>query len=143
MADHERIATALWIAHAHVFSKFMITPRLALTSPVRGCGKTTLLKIIERMTPRARRMDGVSAAAIYRLVDREHSTLLVDEADNLGLLHRWPHAGQRSTAAMPRADDSCAPTATASVNGQPSRPWPSPRSVSCRCPYRIAPSPYT
>jgi Protein of unknown function (DUF3631) len=90
MQPHEHIATSLWIAHAHAFSRFMITPRLALTSPVRGCGKTTLLKIIERLVPRARRMDGVSAAAIYRLVDREHCTLLVDEADNLGLFTDGP-----------------------------------------------------
>jgi hypothetical protein len=94
MQPHEYVAAALWIAHTHAYDRFMNTPRLALTSPVRGCGKTTLLKIIERLVPRARRMDGVSAAAIYRLVDRESCSLLVDEADNLGLFTDGP---QRAT----------------------------------------------
>jgi len=34
----ERLAVALWILHAHVFDRFSTTPRLALSSPVRGCG---------------------------------------------------------------------------------------------------------
>jgi transposase len=63
----------------------VITPRLALSSPVRGCGKTTLLSMIERLVRRARKTDGITPAATYWLIDREHCTLLVDEADNLGL----------------------------------------------------------
>jgi hypothetical protein len=39
----ERMALALWVLHTHVFDQFTNTPRLALLSPVRGCGKTTLL----------------------------------------------------------------------------------------------------
>jgi hypothetical protein len=43
----QRLAIALWILHCWVFDQFVITPRLALLSPVRGCGKTTLLALIE------------------------------------------------------------------------------------------------
>ena len=39
----ERLAVALWILHAHVFDRFSTTPRLALSSPVRGCGKRRCL----------------------------------------------------------------------------------------------------
>jgi hypothetical protein len=85
MKPDEYVAVALWIIHTHVYDRFMISPRLAVTSPVRGCGKTILLDVIRCMVPRARKTDGISAAAIYRLVDREHCSLLVDEADNLGL----------------------------------------------------------
>jgi hypothetical protein len=42
----QRLATALWILHCWLFDRFAITPRLALLSPVRGCGKTTLLALI-------------------------------------------------------------------------------------------------
>ena len=42
---HEYIEIALWILHAHVFDHFEVTPRLALLSPVRGCGKSNLLKL--------------------------------------------------------------------------------------------------
>ena len=65
----------------------MVTPRLALMSPVRGCGKTTALALLALLTARGRKEDGITAAAIFRLVDREHCTLLLDEADNLGLDH--------------------------------------------------------
>jgi Protein of unknown function (DUF3631) len=34
---HELTAIALWVLHCHVYRRFMVTPRLALTSPVKGC----------------------------------------------------------------------------------------------------------
>ena len=61
----ERLAVALWILHAHVFDRFSTTPRLAFSSPVRGCGKTTVLTLIELLVPEGNRTDSVSAAAIY------------------------------------------------------------------------------
>jgi hypothetical protein len=90
MRPHEFIGWALWILHTHVFGRFMVSPRLAFTSPVRGCGKTTALALTEVLSARTQRMDGVTAAAIYRMVDSMHCTLLVDEADNLGLTVNGP-----------------------------------------------------
>src|SRR6516164_6346233 len=80
----ERMAVALWILHCSTFDQFMITPRLTLLSPVRGCGKTTLLALIELLVPESCRTDNTTAAAIYYLLERRPSTtLLVDEGDNL------------------------------------------------------------
>jgi Protein of unknown function (DUF3631) len=87
LKQHEYVAIALWILHTHVYGQFLITPRLALVSPVRGCGKTTVLAFLALLTARGRKDDSISAAAIIRLVDREHCTMLCDEADNLGLGH--------------------------------------------------------
>jgi hypothetical protein len=61
----QRLAIALWILHCWVFDQFVITPRLALLSPVRGCGKTTLLALIELLIPEGNRTDNTTAAAIY------------------------------------------------------------------------------
>jgi putative DNA primase/helicase len=36
-------AMALWAVHTHAFDRFTHSPRLAITSPERGCGKTTAL----------------------------------------------------------------------------------------------------
>ena len=83
--SHEYAAVALWCLHTHIYSQFMVTPRLALVSPVRGCGKSTALALLSFLTHRSRKDDGITAAAIFRLIDREHGTLLLDEADNLGL----------------------------------------------------------
>jgi Protein of unknown function (DUF3631) len=85
--EHEYVAIALWVLHTHVYAQFRHTPRLALTSPVRGCGKSLVLCLLALLTSRGRKDDSITAAVIIRLIDREHCTLLVDEADNLGLDH--------------------------------------------------------
>jgi hypothetical protein len=82
---HEYTAVALWILHTHVFSQFVITPRLALVSPVRGCGKTTACEFLVLLTARGRKEDGITPAAIIRLIDQERCTMMLDEGDNLGL----------------------------------------------------------
>jgi hypothetical protein len=43
--EHQFVAVTLWIAHTFLYSRFAHTPRLALLSPVRGCGKTTVLSM--------------------------------------------------------------------------------------------------
>ena len=84
----ESLVIALWILHTYVFDRFSITPRLALLSPVRGCGKTQLLLLIELLVDEPFRTDEVTAAAIYHQLDYQpRSVLLIDEGDNLGLLY--------------------------------------------------------
>ena len=85
LEPHEYIGAVLWILHTHVFNHFQVTPRLALLSPVRGCGKTNFLKVIERLTPNPERYDNITAATLFRLIDGGSPTLLLDEGDNLGL----------------------------------------------------------
>ena len=82
------LVIALWILHTYVFDRFSITPRLTLLSPVRGCGKTLLLLLIEMLVGEPIRTDEVTAAAIYHQLDYQpRSVLLIDEGDNLGLLN--------------------------------------------------------
>jgi hypothetical protein len=85
LKPHEYVAVSLWALHTHVFNRFMVTPRLALRSPVAGCGKTVLIDILSRLTARPAKFDSISTAALFRLIDESHPTLLIDEADNLGL----------------------------------------------------------
>ena len=76
--------------HTFVYHRFTVTPRLTLTSPVRGCGKTTLLELTEAVCARPLKSDHITAASLYHAVDHEHPTLLIDEADNLGLAVNGP-----------------------------------------------------
>jgi Protein of unknown function (DUF3631) len=80
---HDYVAVALWAIHTHVFDQFMVTPRLFLTSPVRHCGKSRVLKVLDRLVARPELTSSITAANIYDTIDRERCTLLVDEADNL------------------------------------------------------------
>ena len=82
---HEYVAMALWAVHTHVYDQFQVTPRLALTSPVRGCGKSITLSVLARLVARHELVDNITAAALYDTLDRYRPTMLIDEADNLEL----------------------------------------------------------
>jgi len=86
----ELVAFTLWAMHTFVFDRFMITPRLALLSPVRGCGKSTAIDILERVTCRANKCDHSTTAGLYHVIDTERPTLLLDEVDNLELTTNGP-----------------------------------------------------
>ena len=74
-------ATALWILHSYLLDAFTHSPRLAITSPEKGCGKTTLLDILADLTPRALPTANTTPAAIFRAIEHVKPTLLIDEAD--------------------------------------------------------------
>jgi putative DNA primase/helicase len=81
MPDFALIATALWVVHTYLLAVFGISPRLAITSPEKQCGKTTLLDVLSRLVWRALTTANASAAAIFRVVELLRPTLLIDEAD--------------------------------------------------------------
>jgi len=74
-------AIALFIGHAHAFTAFYQTPRLNLYSPRRGCGKTTTLDVLATMVPRPFRTENLRAPVLFRVVDQQQPTLLLDEVD--------------------------------------------------------------
>ena len=75
------IAIALWIVHTYCFHAFEFSPRLAITSPEKRCGKTTLLGVVEAMVSKPLSASNITAAAIFRTVEDCRPTLLIDEAD--------------------------------------------------------------
>ena len=85
LKPHEYVAVSLWCLHTHIYDQFTVTPRLALRSPTADCGKTTLLDMLAKLVARPEKFDNITTAAIFRLTDEMHPTLLIDEADNLGL----------------------------------------------------------
>lgn len=74
-------AVALWVLHSHAHESAAISPILAVTSPTPECGKTTLLTLLDRLVPRPVSASNITAAALFRAVERWRPTLLVDEAD--------------------------------------------------------------
>jgi Protein of unknown function (DUF3631)/Primase C terminal 2 (PriCT-2) len=79
LPPHADVALALWTLHTWVFEAFDITPYLAITSPTRRCGKTLLMTLLYWLCYRAKKNDSMSKAAIYRSVDRDKPTLVLDE----------------------------------------------------------------
>jgi hypothetical protein len=81
MPSHTAEAIALWVVHTHVVERFLISPRLALRSVTKQCGKTTTLDIIARMVRRPLPTVNTSPAAMFRMIESDQPTLLIDEAD--------------------------------------------------------------
>lgn len=74
---------ALWTMATHIFDEFSGFPYLAVVGPVKRCGKTRLLSVLELLTRNPRRAAGISEAALFRLVEAETPTLLLDESEFL------------------------------------------------------------
>jgi Protein of unknown function (DUF3631)/BT4734-like, N-terminal domain len=72
---------AVWAGHAHAFRIFTCSPRLHVTSPDKGCGKTTLRDVIALQTPRATLAENLSVAVLFRVIEKYQPTLFADECD--------------------------------------------------------------
>ncbi len=53
LPDGAADAMALWTTHAHCHTAFLHSPRLNITSPEKGCGKTLALDVLQTLTPKA------------------------------------------------------------------------------------------
>lgn len=81
LPDHARDACALWVTHTYLLDRLMITPRLGIRSPVKGCGKTTLLDVTAQLAYRPLSAANISASAVFRVIEGHRPCLLIDEAD--------------------------------------------------------------
>jgi hypothetical protein len=79
--DSDYAVLVIWSLYTHVFDKFMHAPRLALHSPVPGCGKTNLLGILSDIVRDGFMVLIPSPAAIFRKMHADNPTMLFDEAD--------------------------------------------------------------
>jgi len=74
-------ASALWAAHTHCFELFQCSPRLNISSPEKGCGKSTLRDVISVLVPRPLPTENVSVAVLFRVIESKKPTILADEYD--------------------------------------------------------------
>jgi len=115
-----RDAVAAWIVHTWILyceaddsPTFDSTPRLAVLSPVKQCGKTRLLEVLDLLVPNPAFAVSISPAAMFRLIDKEKPTILLDEVDTIwnkrnsdqnedlrGLINQ----GHRRGATIPRCE---------------------------------------
>jgi putative DNA primase/helicase len=82
LPKHAAVALALWVMHAWAFNAWDISPFMVLASPEKRCGKTTVLILLYYLTPHSELASNISASAIFRYIEDQQPTLLVDEADS-------------------------------------------------------------
>jgi putative DNA primase/helicase len=81
--SHEVLAIALWVAMAWIYEVATHSAYLVATSAEPDSGKSTLLGILSFLVPNPFTAVESTGPSIFRFVDREKPTLLVDEADDL------------------------------------------------------------
>lgn len=72
---------ALWVLHTHTLSAWHNTPRLAILSPEKRCGKTTALEVVSHLVLRPLMASNISTAAVFRTIELYRPTFFIDEAD--------------------------------------------------------------
>lgn len=81
ITDHEKVAITLWLMSSWVFDAFRIFPRLALISPEKRCGKSTLMEVIDAVAFESLMVANATTAVLSRIAELGQPTLMLDEAD--------------------------------------------------------------
>ena len=74
-------ALALWCMGTYAFDGFHIFPKLLFHSPEKRCGKSTALDVVEALSNRSLLSSNITPAALFRVIESYHPTLVIDEAD--------------------------------------------------------------
>jgi hypothetical protein len=102
---------AVWVLHTHAFEAFWATPYLRVTSATPESAKTLLLEVLASITRRGWHEVNPSTAVLYRKIDRQQPTSLLDEMDYYPLDDRRDalsvlNAGYKRGATVSRCKDN-------------------------------------
>ena len=83
--EHAMVALVLWAGHSHAVETSESTPRLLVTSPEPGSGKTRVIELLNTVCPRALEAVNVTPSYLFRKVEDEagRPTILFDEIDTV------------------------------------------------------------
>ena len=82
LPDNEALAIAYWILQGYNIKEFTFAPRLLIISPEKRCGKSTLLQLLKVLCYRSYPIGNCTPAVLYRIIEKYHPTVLIDEADS-------------------------------------------------------------
>jgi hypothetical protein len=112
-SEAEFCAVTLWIAHTWAFDHADTSPILAITSAERSCGKTRLFEVLQLLCRNAWTVIGPSEAVLFRKIEADCPTVLLDETDTIFGRNPSPssegirailNAGNRQGATVPRTE---------------------------------------
>jgi putative DNA primase/helicase len=84
ISDSGAIAVVLWTAMTWVHERSAVhSPLLMVTSAERDSGKSTLLGLLAFLVRRSLVSVGISAAALYRSIEKWQPAFVIDEADTI------------------------------------------------------------
>jgi hypothetical protein len=114
LGEHQSATLALWIVHTHCFTAFDTTPYLHVFSPEKGSGKSRLFEVLDPLVYRGWFVTAATEATVFRKLESDHPTLLLDEIDAVfgraaeltQVLRGVLNAGYRRGATVPRVEGS-------------------------------------
>src|SRR5580693_2258895 len=79
--DAAATALAVWVLHTYVYESRDTVAYVAIESPEKRCGKTTLLSVLAAMANKPLISSNITVGALFRAIDTCRPTLFIDEAD--------------------------------------------------------------
>jgi hypothetical protein len=85
LTEAQALTIALWILWSYFVHEpsVEVSPYLGITGPDKRCAKTRLLNLVTRLVPRGLCISSISQSAFFRMVEKYHPTLLLDELHRL------------------------------------------------------------
>lgn len=80
--DAVAIASTLWVLFTWVLEASHIAPIAWINAPEKRCGKSQLLTLIALMSKRSLPSSNITAAALFRCIEKYDPTLIIDEVDS-------------------------------------------------------------
>ena len=81
MTGEQADAISLWNIHTYTQDASDVSPKLVLKSAQKRSGKTRLAAVLARTVARPLYVSGITPAALLRIIETQHPTLLLDEMD--------------------------------------------------------------
>ncbi len=143
---HAAAALAVWVLHTYTFELRDTVAYVAIESPEKRCGKTTLLSVLAAMAHRPLISSNITVGALFRAIHNCNPTLFIDEADTFlagnGIMRGIINCGNtRRTAYVVRSsasNNSKLNIQNSSLPPAPATPDSGVKKYSCWCPKVIA-----
>lgn len=81
--QHQAQAAALWVSACWFIDVIQCAPIALINAPEKACGKTQLLTVMAKLSPRSAQASGISPSALYRVIEAYQPTLFVDEIETV------------------------------------------------------------
>lgn len=83
LPSHADTILALWTLHTYSWAQCEYSPIVAITSPVRSCGKSRVLDVLEKVVSNSFRTGNMSEPVLFRVLDARKPSVLIDEFDTI------------------------------------------------------------
>jgi len=144
LSDHAAAALAVWVLHTYTFEMRDTVAYVAIESPEKRCGKTTLLSVLAAMTCKPLIASNITVGALFRSVHTCMPTLFIDEADTFmagnstmrGIINSGNTRRTAYVLRLSRSSSSSNSAQPSTLNSQPTDTGL--KKYSCWCPKVIA-----